>query len=71
MSFMKAVAIILITVGIGTMIWGAFGFKTREKIVDAGPLHISQDKTHNVPYGPVAGAVLALGGLALLLKGKS
>lgn len=67
---MKAVAIILVFVGIGIMIWGAFGFKTREKVVDAGPLHISQDKTHNLPYGPVAGAVLALGGLALLLKAR-
>ena len=53
------------------MIWGAFGFKTRQKVVDAGPIHISQDKTHNAPYAPVAGAVLALGGVALLLKGKS
>jgi len=53
------------------MIWGAFGFKTRQKVVDAGPIHISQDKPHNVPYGPIAGAVLALGGMALLLKGKS
>jgi hypothetical protein len=68
---MKPLAIILIAVGIGIMIWGAFGFKTRQKVVDAGPIHISQDKTHNAPYGPVAGAVLALGGVALLLKGKS
>ena len=68
---MKAMAIILISVGIGIMIWGAFGFKTRQKVVDAGPIHISRDKPHNVPYGPIAGAVLALGGMALLLKGKS
>jgi len=68
---MKAVAVILIAVGVGIMIWGGFGFKTRQKVVDAGPIHISQDKTHNMPYGPVAGAVLALGRMALLLKGKS
>jgi hypothetical protein len=68
---MRAAAIILIAVGIGIMIWGAFGFKTREKVIDAGPLHVSQDKTHNVPYGPIVGAVLALGGVALLGKGKS
>jgi hypothetical protein len=68
---LKAVAIILIAVGIGIVIWGAFGFKTRQKVIDAGPIHVSQDKTHNVPYGPVAGAVLALGGVVLLLKSKS
>jgi len=68
---MRAAAILLIAVGIGIVIWGAFGFKTREKVIDAGPLHVSQDKTHNVPYGPLVGVVLALGGVALLVKGKS
>jgi drug/metabolite transporter (DMT)-like permease len=68
---MKALAAILIVVGIGIVIWGAFGFTTREKVVDVGPLHTSKDKEHTVPYGPLAGAVLALGGVFLLLKNRS
>jgi drug/metabolite transporter (DMT)-like permease len=67
---MKALAAILIVVGVGIVIWGAFGFTTREKVVDIGPIHASKDKQHNVPYGPVAGAVLALGGVVLLVKSK-
>jgi hypothetical protein len=55
----------------GIVIWGAFGFTTREKVVDVGPLHASKDKEHTVPYGPLAGAVLALGGVFLLLKNRS
>jgi drug/metabolite transporter (DMT)-like permease len=68
---MKAAAIVLILIGIGIVVWGASGFKTREKVLDVGPIHASKDETHNVPYGPMAGAVLALGGVVLLLKGKS
>lgn len=68
---MKAVAVLLIVVGIGIVIWGAFGFKTREKVVDIGPLHASRDVTHNVPYGPIAGAIIALGGVVLLIKNRA
>jgi drug/metabolite transporter (DMT)-like permease len=67
---MKALAAVLIVVGIGIVIWGAFGFTTREKVVDVGPLHATKDKEHTVPYGPLAGAVLALGGVFLLLKNR-
>jgi drug/metabolite transporter (DMT)-like permease len=68
---MKLLATVLIVAGIGIVIWGAFGFKTREKVLDVGPIHARKDETHNVPYGPVAGAVLALGGVVLLFKAKS
>jgi drug/metabolite transporter (DMT)-like permease len=67
---MKSAAILLILIGIGIVIWGAFGFQTREKVLDVGPIHASRDKEHNVPYGPLAGGLLAVGGVVLLLKGK-
>lgn len=53
------------------MIWGAFGFQTREKFLDVGPIHATKDKTHDVPYGPIAGAALALGGVVLLVKSRA
>jgi drug/metabolite transporter (DMT)-like permease len=66
----KAAAIILIVVGVGIVIWGAFGFKTREKVLDVGPIHATKDEEHNVPYGPLAGALIAIGGVVLLIKSK-
>jgi len=68
---MKAAAIFLIAIGIGIVIWGAFGFQTREKVLDVGPIHATREKEHNVPYGPLAGAVLAIGGVVLLVKSKA
>ncbi len=67
---MKAAAIILIILGLGIVIWGAFGFTTREKVVDVGPIQATKDTQHNVPYGPIAGAVIALGGVYLLVKSR-
>jgi hypothetical protein len=67
---MKAAAIVLIVVGIGIVIWGMFGFQTREKVLDVGHIHATRDKEHNVPYGPLAGGLLAIGGVVLLVKAK-
>ena len=68
---MKTSAILLIVVGIGIVVWGVFGFKTRDKVVDVGPFHATKETTHNVPYGPLAGAILAIGGVVLLVKSKA
>ena len=68
---MKTPAILLIVVGIGIVIWGAFGYQTRDRVLDVGPIHATKETTHNVPYGPLAGAILAIGGVVLLVKSKS
>lgn len=67
---MKTSAVILIVLGIAIVIWGAFGFQTREKVLDIGPIHATREKEHNVPYGPLAGGLLVLGGVILLVKSK-
>jgi len=67
---MKSLAVVLIAVGLGIVIWGGFGFKTRDKVLDVGPIHATKDTEHNVPYGPLAGAVLVVGGVGLLIKGR-
>jgi hypothetical protein len=68
---MKILATILILVGIGIVVWGAFGFQTREKVLDVGPIHATKETEHHVPYGPLAGALLAVGGVVLLVKGRT
>jgi drug/metabolite transporter (DMT)-like permease len=67
---MKTPALILIAVGLIIVIWGAFGFRTRDKVLDVGPIHATKETTHDIPYGPVAGALLAIGGVVLLVKSK-
>jgi len=68
---MKPAAIILIVLGIAIVIWGGFGFATREKVFDLGPIHATREEHHNIPFGPLAGAVIVLGGVVLLLKGRT
>jgi hypothetical protein len=61
----------LLVVGIGIMIWAAFGFKTRETVLDVGPIHATREKTHDVPYGPLIGGLVAIAGVVLMVKGKA
>lgn len=67
----KTFGIILIAAGLIGLIWGGFSFTTRKRVADIGPLHASRDKTHTVPLPPVLGAVSLVGGVALLVAGKS
>ena len=63
----KTLGIILIALGLFGLAWGGFTYKTREKVVDIGPIHATREKTHNVPLPPIAGAVALIGGIVLLV----
>jgi hypothetical protein len=63
----KVLGTVLLIVGVVMIIWTGFSFTKREKVVDAGPLHISADKEHTVNWPPYAGGVLAVIGIVLLV----
>jgi hypothetical protein len=66
----KTFGMILIALGLFGLAWGGFTYTTREKVIDIGPIHATRDETHHVPLPPIAGAVVLIGGLALLFAGK-
>lgn len=61
---------ILIIIGVVILIWGSFGFKTREKVVDLGPIEASKTTSHHVPYAPIIGVIVIIGGVAVLVSGR-
>jgi len=61
---------IMIALGLIGLVWGGFSYKTEEKVVDIGPIHATREKTHNVPVAPIAGALVLVGGVALIAVGK-
>jgi uncharacterized membrane protein len=62
------VGIILIIVGIVAL--AGFTYTTREKVIDAGPLQVSADKEHHVPYSPILGGICLVGGIVLVIVGN-
>jgi hypothetical protein len=67
---MRLAGIILIVLGLIGVIWGGFSYTTREKAFDAGPIHVTHDKEHNVFLPPLAGAVVLVSGVLLVVAGK-
>jgi uncharacterized membrane protein YdcZ (DUF606 family) len=66
----KIIGIVLILIGIAAFAFSGFSFTTKEKVVDVGPIAINKDKKHNVNWPPIAGVVLAVGGIVLLLSDR-
>jgi uncharacterized membrane protein len=67
---MKTLGMVLLVIGIVMLIWSGFSYTKREKVVDAGPIHITADKEKTVNWPPYAGGILAIGGIALLFASK-
>lgn len=57
----------MIILGVVGLAWGGFTYKTRQRVIDVGPIHASRDKTHTVPVSPIIGATALVGGVLLLL----
>ena len=67
---MKAIGIVLVALGIVGLIYGGVSWTYRDKVVDAGPIEITQNKTKSVPLPPVAGAILLVAGVVVLMRGN-
>jgi len=66
----RIIGIVLIVLGLAGLAWGGFTYKTKEKIIDLGPIEATREKTHSVPLPPIAGAAALIGGIALVAAGK-
>lgn len=64
---MKMIAMILIVIGILAVGYQGFTYVTREKVVDLGPIEVTKEEHKTVPLPPVIGAIVLVGGIALLL----
>jgi len=67
MNASKIFAIALIAVGIIAFAYQGISYKSRESVVDLGPLHVTAEKTHTLPLPPIVGVIALLGGIALLV----
>ncbi len=67
----KILGILLLVVGLAMFIWTGFSYTKREKVVDAGPVHLSADKQKTVAWPPYAGGVLVVAGIVVLVTGRN
>ncbi len=66
---LKIAGIILIILGVVALIFGGINYKTKEKVLDLGPIEATAEKEKTIPLPPVLGAIALVGGIVLLLVG--
>ena len=64
------IAIILIAIGIVAFAYQGITYTTREKVIDIGPLKVTEEKTKTFPLPPIVGALTLVGGIVLLVMGR-
>jgi uncharacterized membrane protein YidH (DUF202 family) len=67
MNSLRPIAIVLIVLGVIAFAYGFIRYRTPERVIDAGPVHITAEKTHTINLPPALGAAALAGGLVLLI----
>ena len=66
---MKVTAVLLIVLGLVALAYGGITMTTRDKVVDLGPVEITQEEKHRLPLPPIVGGVAVAAGIILLVAG--
>ena len=66
----RGLGIVLIVVGVLLLAYGGFTFTTKDKVVDMGPVEITKDKKHSLPYAPLVGIGALVAGAVVMLTAK-
>jgi drug/metabolite transporter (DMT)-like permease len=64
------IGIVLIVLGILGLVYQGFGYNTRHRIADVGPLHGERTEHHAVPLPPVLGAIALIGGIVVIASDR-
>jgi hypothetical protein len=62
--------LVLLILGAGLLLVGGISYTTQDR-TKIGPIVIEHPEQHRIPYSPLAGAILALTGGALMLTGRT
>jgi hypothetical protein len=65
---MKIFGWILLFVGVIMLVIRGINFKTKEKVVDLGPVEINKTENHSVGWPLYAGGILTLAGVVLVVS---
>ena len=65
-----AVGLVLLIIGVVLLLVGGISYTTQER-TQIGPIAVEHAEEHRIPYSPLAGALLAVTGGALMLTGRA
>lgn len=70
MKPMALAGIVLIVLGVAALAYQGISYRSREKIVDIGPIEATAERQKTIPLPPVIGIAAIAGGVGLLVVGS-
>lgn len=67
---MRVFGFILIVLGALALVYGGITYNRERTILDVGPFKATATEQRNVPFSPIVGGILLLGGVLLLVMPK-
>jgi len=61
--------IVLIVLGVAALAYQGITYRSRETVLDIGPIHATAERDRTLPIPPVIGIAAIAGGAALLIAG--
>ena len=71
MSAKTIIGIALLILGVLALAYQGFSYTVPKKAVDLGPIQVTRQERHTVPLPPILGALALIGGVAVLVLGRS
>jgi hypothetical protein len=69
MKPMALAGIVLIVLGVAALAYQGISYRTREKIVDIGPIEATAERQKTIPLPPIVGVAAIASGVVLLVVG--
>lgn len=69
MKTIALVGIALIVIDLAALLYQGITYRTRETVLDLGPIHATTEPERTFPIPPVLGIVAVAGGVALMIAG--
>lgn len=69
MKSITLAGIVLIVLGIAALAYQGITYRTRETVIDIGPIHATAERERTLPLPPIAGGAAVLAGVALVVVG--
>lgn len=64
---MKVLGFMLVVVGFLALVYGGISYNRQRTVLDVGPFRATATEQKNVPFSPIVGGIVLLGGILLLV----
>lgn len=69
MKPMVLAGIVLIVLGVGALVYQGISYRSRETIVDIGPIEATAERQKTIPLPPIVGIAAIAAGVGLVVVG--